>query len=173
VVLRLARRHRQRTRSRLSGPRKAPSAPGIHLGIAPPQSGHGLDFRSVWRGPQAQQTLHVQVPEQGAIGTAAIETFFTKREQYHSFIINNHVSLLQPATRSHLDSMQQYFMSHGVPDPASAMHRAIITAGETLRAQATVMGYSDCFALIGVILIGAVVSVAVLRKGAAAGGGAH
>ena len=24
----------------------------------------------------------------GAIGTAAIETFFTKREQYHSFIIN-------------------------------------------------------------------------------------
>jgi DHA2 family multidrug resistance protein len=36
----------------------------------------------------------VQVPEQGAIGTAAIETFFTKREQYHSFIINNHVSLL-------------------------------------------------------------------------------
>ena len=24
----------------------------------------------------------------GAIGTAALETFFTKREQYHSFIIN-------------------------------------------------------------------------------------
>ena len=30
----------------------------------------------------------------GAIGTAAVETFFTKREQYHSFIINAHVSLL-------------------------------------------------------------------------------
>jgi MFS transporter, DHA2 family, multidrug resistance protein len=109
----------------------------------------------------------------GAIGTAAIETFFTKREQYHSFIINNQVSLLQPATRSRLDSLQQYFMSHGVSDPASAMHRAIIAVGETIRAQATVMGYSDCFGLLGVILICAVVSVAVLRKGAASGGGAH
>ncbi len=43
----------------------------------------------------------------GAIGTSALETFFTKREQYHSFIINAHVSLLQPATRSRLDSLQQ------------------------------------------------------------------
>ena len=32
----------------------------------------------------------------GAIGTAAVETFFTKREQFHSAIINEHVSLLQP-----------------------------------------------------------------------------
>jgi DHA2 family multidrug resistance protein len=109
----------------------------------------------------------------GAIGTAAIETFFTKREQYHSFIINNQVSLLQPATRSRLDALQQYFMSHGVPDPAGAMHRAVIAVGETIRDQATVMGYSDCFALIGVILICAALSVAVLRKGAASGGGAH
>ncbi len=109
----------------------------------------------------------------GAIGTAAIETFFTKREQYHSFIINSHVSLLQPSTRSRLNSLQQYFMSHGVPDPAGAMHRAIVAVGDTIREQATVMGYSDCFGLLGVILICAVLSVAVLRKGAASGGGAH
>ena len=52
----------------------------------------------------------------GAIGTAAIETFFTKREQFHSAIINAHVSLLEPATRSRLAELQQYFMSHGFPD---------------------------------------------------------
>ena len=51
----------------------------------------------------------------GAIGTAAVETFFTKREQYHSFIINAHVSLLEPATRQRLADLQQYFMAHGVP----------------------------------------------------------
>jgi MFS transporter, DHA2 family, multidrug resistance protein len=28
----------------------------------------------------------------GAIGTAAVETFFTHREEFHSFIINGHVS---------------------------------------------------------------------------------
>ena len=109
----------------------------------------------------------------GAIGTASIETFFTKREQYHSFIINNHVSLLEPATRSRLESFQQYFMAHGIPDPAGAMHRAMVAVGETIRAQATLMGYSDCFALLGVVLLCATVSIAVLRKGAASGGGAH
>ena len=73
----------------------------------------------------------------GAIGTAAVETFFTKREQFHSAIINEHVSLLEPATRNRLADLQQYFMSHGFPDPAGALHRAIIAVGQTIRAQAT------------------------------------
>jgi DHA2 family multidrug resistance protein len=109
----------------------------------------------------------------GAIGTAAIETFFTKREQFHSFVINAHVSLLEPATQTRLASLQQYFMAHGVPDPAGAMHRAVIAVGETIRAQATLMGYADSFGLLGVMLVCAIVSVALLRKGSAAAGGAH
>ena len=109
----------------------------------------------------------------GAIGTAAIETFFTKREQYHSFIINQHVSLLEPATRNRLAELQRYFMSHGFPDPAGALHRAIIAVGQTIRAEATIMGYADSFALLGVVLSVAALLVAMLKKGAAAGGGAH
>ena len=109
----------------------------------------------------------------GAIGTAAIETFFTHREQFHSAIITPKVSLLQPATRNRLADLQQYFMSHGFPDPAGAMHRAIIAIGQTISAQATIMGYADSFALIGAVLLAAVVLVAMLRKGAAEGGAAH
>jgi DHA2 family multidrug resistance protein len=110
----------------------------------------------------------------GAIGTAAIETFFTQREQYHSFIINAHVSLLQPATRQKLDSMQQYFIGHGYPDSVGAMHRAFIALGQEIRAQATLMGYADCFALVGVMLLIAACSVTLLKKGSpAGGGGAH
>ena len=109
----------------------------------------------------------------GAIGTAAIETFFTKREQFHSAIITPDVSLLEPATRNRLADLQQYFMSHGFPDPASAMHRAIIAVGDTIRAQATIMGYADCFALLGVVLLVAAALVALLKKGAASGAGAH
>ena len=109
----------------------------------------------------------------GAIGTAAVETFFTKREQYHSFIINAHVSLLEPATQTRLASLQQYFMAHGVSDPAGAMHRAVIAIGETIRTQATVMGYADCFGLLGAVLVCAILSVALLKKGTAAAGGAH
>jgi DHA2 family multidrug resistance protein len=109
----------------------------------------------------------------GAIGTAAIETFFTKREQFHSAIITPDVSLLQPATRYRLAELQQYFMSHGFPDPAGALHRAIIAVGQTIRAQATIMGYADCFALLGVVLIVAILPVALLRKGTGSGGVPH
>jgi DHA2 family multidrug resistance protein len=109
----------------------------------------------------------------GAIGTAAIETFFTKREQFHSAIITPDVSLLEPATRNRLADLQQYFMSHGFPDPAGSMHQAIIAVGQTIRAQATVMGYADCFALLGVVLIVAIFPIALLKKGAASGAGAH
>jgi DHA2 family multidrug resistance protein len=109
----------------------------------------------------------------GAIGTAAVGTFFTKREQFHSAIITPEVSLVDPATRSRLADLQQYFMSHGFPDPASAMHRAIIAVGDTIRAQATIMGYADCFALLGVVLLAAAALVALLKKGAASGAPAH
>jgi DHA2 family multidrug resistance protein len=109
----------------------------------------------------------------GAIGVAVIETFFTKREQFHSFIINSHVSMLEPATQNRLTSLQQYFMGHGFPDPAAALHRAIIAVGQTIRAQATLMGYADCFGLLGVILLCAACSIALLRKGAGGGAGAH
>jgi len=109
----------------------------------------------------------------GAIGTAVLETFYTKREQYHSFIINQHVSLLEPATRARIDGMQQYFLAHGSADPGAALHSAIIAVRNTIRAQATIMGYSDSFALLGAVLLLAAVAVALLRKGAASGGAAH
>jgi MFS transporter, DHA2 family, multidrug resistance protein len=109
----------------------------------------------------------------GAIGTSMLETFFTKREQYHSFIINSDVSLLQPATRMRLSEMQQYFMQHGTPDPDGAMHKAMIAIGDTVRAQATFLGYADSFALLGVVLLCALGAIAMLQKGAATGGGAH
>jgi DHA2 family multidrug resistance protein len=109
----------------------------------------------------------------GAIGTAAIETFFTHREQFHSAIITPQVSLLQPATRTRLADLQHYFMSHGYPDPAGALHRAIIAAGQTIRMQATIMGYADSFALIGVVLLAALPAVIMLRKATVGGVSAH
>ena len=44
-----------------------------------------------------------------------------------------------------LADLQRYFMAHGYPDPAGAMHRAIIAVGQTIRAEATIMGYADSF----------------------------
>jgi DHA2 family multidrug resistance protein len=53
------------------------------------------------------------------------------------------------------------------------MHRAMIEIGDIVRAQATFLGYADCFAFLGIVLMCALGVVAMLRKGAAAGGGAH
>ncbi len=109
----------------------------------------------------------------GAIGTAAVETFLTKREQFHSFVIDGHVSLLEPATRARLAELQRYFMAHGFPSAGGAWHRAVIAVGETIRAQATIMGYADCFALLGIVLIAAILPVVMMRKGSASAGPAH
>jgi DHA2 family multidrug resistance protein len=109
----------------------------------------------------------------GAIGTAVLETYFTKREQYHSFIINAHVSLYDPATQTRLAALQHYFLANGSADAAAAMVRAVNVVGATIKAQATVMGYADCFGLLGAILVISVASVALLKRGASAGGGAH
>jgi MFS transporter, DHA2 family, multidrug resistance protein len=109
----------------------------------------------------------------GAIGVAALETFVTKREQYHSSIINSSVSLLDEATRQRLAMLQHYFLAHGVPDPAAAMHQGVVAVGQVIRAQSLLMGYGDAFGLIGAVLALAAGSVALLRKGAATGGGAH
>ena len=109
----------------------------------------------------------------GAVGTAAVETFLTRREEFHSAVIGAHVSLLQPATRDRLADLQRYFMAHGAPDPAGALHRAVIAIGHLINAQSTILSYGDCFGLLGAVLLAAVPAVAMLRKGAATGAPAH
>jgi DHA2 family multidrug resistance protein len=109
----------------------------------------------------------------GAIGTAALETYFTKREQYHSFIINAHVSLYDPATQSRLAGLQHYFMLNGSANLADAMGRAVDVVGATIKAQATIMGYADCFGLLGAVMMLTVLSVTLLKRGTGGADGAH
>jgi MFS transporter, DHA2 family, multidrug resistance protein len=100
----------------------------------------------------------------GAIGVALIETYFTKREQFHSFIINQHVSLLEPATRGRLHGLQQHFMTAGTASPERALHRAIIAVAERIRAQATIMGYADCFAVLGLVGLLTVIPTLLVKR---------
>ena len=108
----------------------------------------------------------------GAFGTATLVTFFTHREQFHSNIINSNVSLGDPATVQRLANLRDYFLSHGISDPALAASKATVAIGHAIKAQANLMGFGDTFGLLGVMLSLAVVSIAFLKKGNAAGGGA-
>jgi DHA2 family multidrug resistance protein len=100
----------------------------------------------------------------GAIGIAMLQTFVTVREQFHSNVLTQTVSQLNEATRVRIDSLTQYFLSHGVGDQAEATHQAIVAIGRTVRRQAYVMAYGDTFFLLGVVLLIALAAALLLRK---------
>jgi MFS transporter, DHA2 family, multidrug resistance protein len=104
----------------------------------------------------------------GAIGIATLQTFVTRREQFHSNVLMHSVSSLSEATRERVDQLTQYFLSHGVSDPTAAAHQAIAAIGNTVRRQAFVMAFSDTFFLLGVALVAALIAAMLLKKPQAA-----
>ncbi|TMJ22608.1 MAG: multidrug efflux MFS transporter [Alphaproteobacteria bacterium] len=110
----------------------------------------------------------------GAIGTAVLATIVTKREQFHSNIIGQSVDLGREEVRSRIAQMTDYFMAHGVSDPAAAHQQAIIALGNAVKRQALVLGFSDTFAVIGIVLVLAAIAIISLRKASGgSAGGAH
>jgi MFS transporter, DHA2 family, multidrug resistance protein len=112
----------------------------------------------------------------GAVGTAVLATIVTKREQFHSNIIGQSVTLGREEVRNRIAQMTNYFLAHGMPDPASARQQAIVALGKAVKRQALVMGYSDTFAVIGAVLVIAAIAVLLTRKvkrAVASGAGAH
>jgi DHA2 family multidrug resistance protein len=110
----------------------------------------------------------------GAIGTATLATIITKREQYHSNIIGQSVNLNRDEVRDRINSLTGYLLQHGLSDIATAQHEAIVAIGGVVKRQALIMGFSDAFAVIGVMLALAVIAVLFARKvEPAAGAGAH
>ncbi len=110
----------------------------------------------------------------GAVGIASLQTFLSKREQFHSNILTNSVSVFEEATRDRLARMTGYFMSHGVSDQALAGHKAVVAIALKLRRQANIMAFSDTFFLLGIALAVALLATLLLKKpGQIAGGGAH
>jgi DHA2 family multidrug resistance protein len=97
----------------------------------------------------------------------------TKREQFHSNIIGQSVTLGREEVRGRIAQLTNFFIAHGVPDPAAARQQAIIALGKAVKQQALVMGFSDTFAVIGAVLVLAAIAVLLTRKVKAAGGAAH
>jgi DHA2 family multidrug resistance protein len=109
----------------------------------------------------------------GAIGTAVLATVITKREQFHSNIIGQSVRLGREEVRNRIAQTTDYFISHGVPDPAAAQHQAVVALGKAVKHQALVMGFSDTFAVIGVVLVISALAIMFTRKAKASAAAAH
>jgi MFS transporter, DHA2 family, multidrug resistance protein len=122
----------------------------------------------------ASALLNVMRNLGGAIGIALLQTFLTKREQFHSNVIGQSVSIFDEATRTRLDQLTHYFLTHGVSDPALALHKAVVAIGNRVHQQAYTMAFGDTFYLLGVALVIALVAALLLKKPARlSAGGAH
>jgi MFS transporter, DHA2 family, multidrug resistance protein len=100
----------------------------------------------------------------GAIGIAALQTLLTKREQYHSNVLMQSVSMFEQATRTRIEQLTQYFMNHGVIDRVDAGHRAFVAIGHIVQKQAFIFAFSDTFYLLGMTLILALLASLLLKK---------
>jgi len=100
----------------------------------------------------------------GAIGIAALQTLLTKREQYHSNVFSQSVSVFEQATRDRIDQLTHYFMNHGVVDRVDAVHRAYVAIGKIIQKQAFILAFSDTFYVLGVALIVALIASLMLKK---------
>lgn len=110
----------------------------------------------------------------GAVGIALLQTVLTKREQYHSNVLMQSVSVFEQATRTRLEQLTQYFINHGVLDRADAAHHAYVAIGHTVQKQAYILAFSDTFYLLGMALIVALIAVLFLKKpGHVSAGEAH
>ena len=110
----------------------------------------------------------------GAIGIAALQTLLTKREQYHSNVLMQSVSMFEQATRTRIEQLTQYFVNHGVIDRVDAAHRAYVAIGHIVQKQAFILAFSDTFYTLGVALIVALLAGLMLKKpDRLDGGGAH
>lgn len=110
----------------------------------------------------------------GAVGIASLQTFLSKREQFHSNIITNSISVFDETTRTSVSKLTAYFLSHGASDQATAIHTAIVAVALKVRKQANIMAFSDAFFVLGVALSIALVASMLLKKpDHLSGGGGH
>jgi DHA2 family multidrug resistance protein len=100
----------------------------------------------------------------GAIGIAGLQTLLTKREQYHSNVLSQQVTVFEQATRSRIELLTQYFVNHGVIDRVDAAHRAYVAVGHTVQKQAFILAFSDTFYTLGAALIVALLAGFLLKK---------
>ncbi len=98
------------------------------------------------------------------VAGATLNTLLTKREQFHSNIIVDHVSIYNQPTQARLQQLNEFFTGK-LGDPHAAQSQAAQSISETARQQAYIMAYSDCFYIIGIaVILGAIFCIPFLTK---------
>lgn len=99
----------------------------------------------------------------GAVGIAALATFLSVRQQFHSNHILEAVSAYNPFTVERLEGFSSYFSSLGA-DPVLAQQQALQAVDAIARRESFVMAYNDCFYLMGAAFIISLGFIAFMKK---------
>ena len=106
----------------------------------------------------------------GSLGIALLATQLDWREKLHSLRLGELVSIFNPATNERLAGLTQQFAGRGA-EPVTAGQQALGAMAGMVRREAFVMAYSDCFFVMGVVLLSTVALVWACQsaKGASVG----
>ncbi|GLQ10972.1 MFS transporter [Devosia yakushimensis] len=135
---------------------------GIATGLfLPPAMLHGF-LRALARGPQyILSFLTVFLTTQslgGLLGSAIFGTFVTVREQFHSNVIAQGITLLDPLVAQRVQAYGGAY-ARVLTDPAQRDAKGLALLGQSASQQANVLAYNDLFLL---IFAATLVAIAVL-----------
>ncbi len=94
----------------------------------------------------------------GSIGIALLATQLDLREKLHSFRLGEGVSAWSSATGERLQALAQHFIAQGA-EAVTAGQQALSALAAVVRREAYVMAYSDCFYVLGALLLSMVLVV--------------
>jgi DHA2 family multidrug resistance protein len=104
----------------------------------------------------------------GSIAIAGLATMLTNREHFHSARIGSTVSAFDFRVQERLGQAAHHFASTGA-DSWTAAWRSILVLGGTVRREAFVMAFNDCFYLVGMVLILSALAIPFFRRAKASG----
>ena len=99
----------------------------------------------------------------GSIGIAGLSTMLSLRERFHSERIGESVTVYSGAVQERLRHSTAFFLAQG-GDPYSSSMRAIGAIGDAVRHQAFFLAYSDCFLVLGCVLLSSAIALFFMTK---------
>ena len=99
----------------------------------------------------------------GSIGIAGLSTLLSVRERFHSERVGESVTVYSVAVQERMRQSAAYFSFQG-SDSYSANMRAVGAVGGVVRRQSFFFAYSDCFLILGCVLLASAAALCFMSK---------
>ena len=146
------------------------------LGIAPlfvPVSQLAYSYLPKNKNNKASSITNLFRNQGGSVGIAFVTTLLARRTQYHQSILVAHATPFYQRYQETLGVLSRYFATYGFTAPDAALH-AKAQLARILQQQAALLGFLDCFWVLGcACLIGAPLVFFTRKIKSAASGAAH